>query len=126
MAFPGGFGTLDELCEILTLSQTRKLARPIPVLLYSPRYWNELINFQALVRHEMISPDDLNLFRFVDSPEEAFRALREGLSQVMAPTTPAFAKTVTCCAPMAGTSADCAAPACDSPQQPFRTEAGHA
>ena len=97
VAFPGGFGTLDELCEILTLSQTRKLARPIPVLLYGPSYWNELINFQALVRHGMISPRDLELFRFVDSPGEAFRTLKEGLSGVMVPATPAFAKTVTSC-----------------------------
>jgi hypothetical protein len=124
VAFPGGFGTLDELCEILTLSQTHKLERPIPVLLYGPSYWNELINFPALVRHGMISPRDLELFRFVDSPEEAFRVLKAGLSEAMAPATPAFAKTVTCCTPMIGTGADYAGPACDSPPQPLSTREG--
>ena len=67
----------------------------------------------------------MELFRFVDSPEEAFRVLKEGLSEAMAPATPAFAKTVTCCTPMVGTSADCAGPECDTPQQPLSTEAGH-
>jgi uncharacterized protein (TIGR00730 family) len=96
VAFPGGLGTLDELCEILTLSQTKKLARPIIVLLYGRAYWREVINFEALVRHGMISSQDLDLFRFVESPAEALRALKEGLSAEMEDTTPAFAKTVTC------------------------------
>jgi uncharacterized protein (TIGR00730 family) len=96
VAFPGGLGTLDELCEILTLSQTKKLARPIIVLLYGHAYWREVINFEALVRHGMISSQDLDLFRFVESPAEALRALKEGLNAEMEETTPAFAKTVTC------------------------------
>jgi hypothetical protein len=55
VVFPGGFGTLDELTEILTLAQTRKLSRKIPVLLYGSAFWREILNFDALVRHGMIS-----------------------------------------------------------------------
>src|SRR5207249_11402990 len=66
VAFPGGFGTLDELTEILTLCQTRKLARPIAVLLYGTAYWREIVNFPALVQHGMISAEDLGLIEFVD------------------------------------------------------------
>jgi hypothetical protein len=94
VAFPGGFGTLDELCEILMLSQTKKLARPIPVLLYGRSYWQEVINFEALARHGLISPQDLELFRYVESPAEAFEALREELGEELERVTPAFAKTV--------------------------------
>ena len=56
VVFPGGFGTLDELTEILTLMQTKKIDRHIPVVLYGSSYWNEIINFDALVRHGMIRP----------------------------------------------------------------------
>lgn len=80
IAFPGGLGTLDELCEILTLSQTRKLARPITVLLYGRSYWEEIINFPALVRHGMIDAADLELFRYVDTPEAALQTLKDRLS----------------------------------------------
>jgi uncharacterized protein (TIGR00730 family) len=73
--FPGGFGTLDELFEILTLIQTRK-APPVPVVLFGRAYWNKVINFDALVEHEVISPDDLRLFDMVDSAEEAWDVLR--------------------------------------------------
>jgi uncharacterized protein (TIGR00730 family) len=76
VAFPGGFGTLDELFEILTLAQTRKLTRAIPVLLYGSDYWNEVINFNALVRHGVISAEDLGLFEFVDEPHAAFELLK--------------------------------------------------
>src|SRR5450432_2098168 len=68
VVFPGGFGTLDELTEILTLSQTRKLGRKVPVVLYGSEYWNEIINFKALLRHGMISGDDMQLFSFADDP----------------------------------------------------------
>ena len=76
VAFPGGFGTFDELFEILTLAQTRKLDRPIPVLLYGSDYWNEVVNFDALVRHGTISAEDLGLFEFVDEPQAAFETLK--------------------------------------------------
>ena len=66
VAFPGGFGTLDELTEILTLAQTRKLESPIPVILYGSDYWKEILNFDALVRHQMIDAKDLELFRYAD------------------------------------------------------------
>jgi uncharacterized protein (TIGR00730 family) len=80
VVFPGGFGTLDELMEILTLSQTRKFDRTIPVLLYGPEYWNEIVNFDALVRHGMIDAADLALFRFADQPAAAFDVLRRALA----------------------------------------------
>jgi uncharacterized protein (TIGR00730 family) len=80
VVFPGGFGTLDELTEILTLAQTRKLASPIPVLLYGSSYWREIINFDALVRHGMIAATDLDLMSFADSPVSALDILRARLT----------------------------------------------
>ncbi|MGC1456845.1 MAG: TIGR00730 family Rossman fold protein [Steroidobacteraceae bacterium] len=79
VAFPGGFGTLDELTEILTLAQTGKLGRRVPVILYGTEYWNEIINFKALLRHGMISAEDLDLFKYVDTPEAALRVLQATL-----------------------------------------------
>jgi uncharacterized protein (TIGR00730 family) len=79
--FPGGFGTLDELFEILTLAQTQKLAKKILVVIYGREYWNSLINFQTMVDAGAISPQDLELFKIVDSPEEGFEYLREGLTE---------------------------------------------
>lgn len=79
--FPGGFGTLDELFEILTLAQTRKLAKKILVAIYGSEYWNRIINFQAMADAGVISPEDLDLFRIVNSPEEGFEFLREGLTR---------------------------------------------
>jgi uncharacterized protein (TIGR00730 family) len=76
IAFPGGFGTLDELFEILTLAQTRKLDRSIPVLLYGSAFWNEVVNFDALVRHGSIAAADLELFEFADDPAAAFERLK--------------------------------------------------
>src|ERR1700679_814383 len=72
IVFPGGFGTLDEMMEMLTLSQTKKLAKKIAIVLYGSSYWREVINFDALVRHGTISAKDLELFRFVDDVETAF------------------------------------------------------
>jgi uncharacterized protein (TIGR00730 family) len=95
VVFPGGFGSLDELFEILTLSQTRKLDRPILILLYGTSYWNEIVNFQALVRHGMIGQEDLGLLRFVDSPTEALDVLQGGLGAEMEAVTPAFARSTT-------------------------------
>ncbi len=79
--FPGGFGTMDELFEILTLAQTQKLAKKILVVIYGSEYWNRLINFQTMVDAGTISPEDLELFRIVDSPEEGFEFLRDGLTK---------------------------------------------
>jgi hypothetical protein len=79
--FPGGFGTLDELFEILTLAQTQKLAKKLLVVIYGSQYWKRVINFEALADAGTISPEDLDLFQMVDSPEEGFEVLREGLVQ---------------------------------------------
>ena len=79
--FPGGFGTIDELFEILTLAQTDKLAKKILVVIYGSEYWHRIMNFQAFVDAGTISPNDLNLFKFVDTPEDAFTFLRDGLTE---------------------------------------------
>src|SRR5215813_7597390 len=79
--FPGGFGTLDELFEILTLAQTEKLAKKILVVIYGSEYWNRVINFKALADSGTISPQDMELFKMVDSPEEGFEYLRDGLTR---------------------------------------------
>ncbi len=79
--FPGGFGTMDELFEILTLAQTDKLAKKILVVIYGSEYWNRILNFQAFVDAGTISPDDVNQFKMVDSPEDAFEYLRDGLTK---------------------------------------------
>jgi uncharacterized protein (TIGR00730 family) len=94
VVFPGGFGTLDELLELLTLAQTRKLARVIPILLLGREYWDEVINFQALLRHGMIDPQDLALFEFVDSPEHAMAVLRAKLPSEERPCNVAFAESI--------------------------------
>jgi len=91
IAFPGGFGTLDELMEILTLAQTRKLERPIPVILYGRDYWNEILNFEALVRHGVISREDLGLFEFADDPASALRTLQSRLEPKPTAGAPVFA-----------------------------------
>jgi len=95
VVFPGGFGTLDELWEMLTLSQTRKLEHDIPIVLYGSHYWNEVINFQALVRHGMVDAADLQLFSFVDDVDSAFQLLQAKLPAQPGPTTPAFARSRT-------------------------------
>jgi uncharacterized protein (TIGR00730 family) len=79
--FPGGFGTFDELFEILTLAQTDKLAKKILVVIYGSEYWNKLINFQAMIDAGTIAAKDLELFKMVDSPEQGFKFLRDGLTQ---------------------------------------------
>ncbi len=70
--FPGGFGTLDEFMEILTLLQTKKIKKKVTVILYGKDYWNEIFNFKSMVKHRVIGPEDLQLFRLVDTPKEAF------------------------------------------------------
>ncbi len=91
VVFPGGFGTLDELTEFLTLEQTRKLDRPVQILLYGTSYWKEIINFDALVRHGMISREDVGLFQYVDDPVTALRLLQTGLGTESHAATPDFA-----------------------------------
>ncbi len=75
VAFPGGFGTLDELFEILTLVQTGK-SEAVPVVLFGSTFWQRLINFDLLVEEGMISPKDLALFKLVDTPEDAWEAIQ--------------------------------------------------
>ena len=91
VVFPGGFGTLDELMEVLTLAQTRKLARKVPVILYGSGYWQEIINFDALVRHGMISGEDLKLFAFADDPGSAFKLLQAAIEVEPEEKTPDIA-----------------------------------
>lgn len=75
-AFPGGFGTFDELFELLTLIQTGKV-KPMPVLLFGKEFWGRVVNFQALVEEGVISPGDLNLFHIVETAEEGWAIIRE-------------------------------------------------
>jgi uncharacterized protein (TIGR00730 family) len=91
VVFPGGFGTLDELTEILTLAQTRKLERPIPVILYGTGYWNEVIDFEALARHGMIDRKDLALFNYADDPAQALLLLQNTLQAEPEQAGPGFA-----------------------------------
>ena len=81
VVFPGGFGTLDELSEILTLAQTKKLESKILIILYGSEFWNEVLNFKALVKHGVISPEDMHLFQFADTPEAALEVLRRDLTK---------------------------------------------
>jgi hypothetical protein len=76
VAFPGGYGTLDELFEVLTLVQTRK-AKPVPILLYGSDYWKRLMNLDVLLEEGTISPEDLDLFKYVDAPQQAWDLIRE-------------------------------------------------
>ena len=76
VAFPGGFGTLDELFETLTLVQTQKV-NPIPILLFGREFWERVINFNALVEEATISPKDLDLFSFVETAEEAWKIISQ-------------------------------------------------
>lgn len=81
IVFPGGFGTMDELWELLTLIQTGKITKKMVVLLYGRTFWNEVINFKAMVRWGTISPEDLEIFQFADSPPEACEIVKAGLEK---------------------------------------------
>src|SRR5664280_1724315 len=98
VVFPGGFGTLDEMMELLTLSQTQKLAKKVTIVLYGSAYWKEIINFDALVRHGTIAREDLDLFQFADDPATAFEMLKTGLAayalQHDTPEMPAISKSI--------------------------------
>jgi uncharacterized protein (TIGR00730 family) len=88
VVFPGGFGTLDEAFEILTLTQTKKLAKKMPVIIYGREYWNRIINFQAMVDSGAISPKDMSLFSYADTPEEAFELLKSSLADHLETQSP--------------------------------------
>jgi uncharacterized protein (TIGR00730 family) len=79
VVMPGGFGTLDELFELLTLIQTRKIRKRLPIVLFGSRYWADVINFNALERHGTIDPEDLELFFRTDSVDDAFEYITEQL-----------------------------------------------
>jgi len=81
VAFPGGFGTLDELMELLTLLQTRKIKKKMTVILYGKKFWEHVVNFSLLEDYGMISGGDFELFKFADTPQEAFEILRNGLTK---------------------------------------------
>src|SRR4051794_21989343 len=96
IVFPGGFGTMDELFEILTLVQTQKLAKKITIILYGTSFWKEIINFEALVKYGTISAEDMNLFQFADTPAAAMEILQKALTQhaeVAEPEVPAISHT---------------------------------
>jgi uncharacterized protein (TIGR00730 family) len=81
VVFPGGFGTLDELMEMLTLRQTKKITKPISIVMYGSEYWNKILDFQELLNHGMIDKADVELFKVIDSPQEAFQHLRAFLTE---------------------------------------------
>jgi uncharacterized protein (TIGR00730 family) len=79
--FPGGFGTLDEFFEMLTLVQTRKLRKRMPIVLFGAQYWKDVVNFDALVKYGTISPADLDVFHRTDSVDEAYDIVTRGLTE---------------------------------------------
>ena len=81
VAFPGGFGTMDELFELLTLVQTRKTKKYMPIVIYGTEYWNQILNFHALVEAGTISEEDLKIFRFFDDVDKAFTYLKGELTR---------------------------------------------
>ena len=82
VVFPGGFGTLDELFELLTLVQTEKTKKYMPILIYGREYWDELINFDAMIKWNTIAADDMKLFHIVDDVDTAFELLKEKLTHI--------------------------------------------
>ena len=84
VAFPGGYGTLDEIFETLTLVQTNKIEKNhLVILLYGEEYWREIINFEALLKHKAISHEDLKIFSYCSNPKEAFLFLKERLIEFL-------------------------------------------
>jgi len=81
LVFPGGFGTLDELFEILTLRQTQKMKKHLPIVLFGTTYWDEVVDFEALVRHGTIDREDLKLFHRTDAVDEAYEIVTRELTQ---------------------------------------------
>ncbi|MCC6275075.1 MAG: TIGR00730 family Rossman fold protein [Leptospiraceae bacterium] len=80
IVFPGGFGTMDELFETLTLMQTRKTSEILPIIMYGSDFWKKMIHFDVLIENSLIHEDDLDLLHFVDSPLEAMRVLRKEIT----------------------------------------------
>jgi uncharacterized protein (TIGR00730 family) len=81
IVFPGGFGTLDEMMELLTLIQTGKIQKSLPILVFGQDYWKDIIDLEAMARWGTISKDDLKLLQFVNSPQEAFNILKDHLEK---------------------------------------------
>ena len=81
VVFPGGFGTLDEMFELLTLAQTHKLAKKMTIVIYGAKYWKNVIDLELLAEKGAIAVNDVDLFQFADTPEEAFRILKDGLTK---------------------------------------------
>ena len=81
IVFPGGFGTMDELFEILTLVQTEKIRKKLAVIMYDKKYWNSIINFEGLVANGMINRNDLNLFTMCDTIDDAYNVIVKHLSK---------------------------------------------
>lgn len=75
VVFPGGFGTLDELMEVLTLVQTKKVTKKMKIVIYDEAYWKEVLNFRALIEHGTISKEDMKLFEFSNSVDDAFNKI---------------------------------------------------
>ena len=92
VVFPGGFGTLDEMMEMLTLAQTKKIDREITILLYGSAYWDELIDFQFLAQQGMIDEIDLKLIHRVDDVQTAFELIKNRLPKDIGATCPDIAK----------------------------------
>ncbi len=80
VAFPGGFGTLDEFFELITLVQTHKVRKKMSIILYGENYWKKIVDFRALVKYGMISEEDLNLFSYADTPKQAFDILTKSMT----------------------------------------------
>lgn len=83
VVFPGGFGTMDELMEILTLRQTLKIKRPLPIYLYYEDFWKKLINFDHLIDLGMIDKEDVNLFKYINNPIDAFEEIKNDLLKIL-------------------------------------------
>src|SRR5271167_274560 len=81
IVFPGGFGTMDELWEMMTLSQTGKMPKNTLILIYGRRYWEQVLNFRAMVRWGMINPEEYKLIQFADNVDEAFEKIRTGMEK---------------------------------------------